>query len=73
MVDLSITNTAAGIKTNAKPDGYSTYLLNYPPPAPKNSPLVRAQFEQCMAGIGAETQARRDVEGTEPKSAANAQ
>ncbi|KAG6203110.1 hypothetical protein E4U35_004622 [Claviceps purpurea] len=71
MGDSSITNSAAGIKTNAMPDGYSTFRVNCPPPAPKDSQLVRAQFEQCMAVIGAETQARRD--GTEPMSAANAQ
>ncbi|KAG6127742.1 hypothetical protein E4U28_008504 [Claviceps purpurea] len=74
MGDSSITNSAAGIKTNAMPDGYSTFRVNCPPPAPpapKDSQLVRAQFEQCMAVIGAETQVRRD--GTEPMSAANAQ
>ncbi|KAG6062542.1 hypothetical protein E4U32_002229 [Claviceps aff. humidiphila group G2b] len=71
MGDSSITNSASGIRTNAMPDGYSTFRLNYTPPAPKDSQLVRAQMEQCMAVIGTETQARRD--GTEPMSAANAQ
>ncbi|KAG6087272.1 hypothetical protein E4U31_008372 [Claviceps sp. LM219 group G6] len=71
MGDSSITNSASGIRTNAMPDGYSTFRLNYPPPAPKDSQLVRAQMEQCMAVIGTETQARRDE--TEPMSAANTQ
>ncbi|KAG6054757.1 hypothetical protein E4U17_003497 [Claviceps sp. LM77 group G4] len=52
MGDSSITNSAAGIKSNAMPDGYSTFRLNCPPPAPKDSQPVRVQFEQCMGVIG---------------------
>ncbi|KAG5972827.1 hypothetical protein E4U58_006103 [Claviceps cyperi] len=40
-----ITNAAASIKSNAKPDGYSTFLLNFPHPGPKDSPLVQHRAE----------------------------